>query len=195
MGNNKQVNGKKKLEVGVVLCAVGKVVYDNLIQPQLEKIINEIAAKLDKEIKNSKDGKVTIPDLCQPDFPLDVNTVVALLEEKKFKTVTAPLQVKDAKSKYKDCIDNQVVEIPKQGKRVEIGSILKIKYITQDVIDASIAIFEDEEKVKIELKEQKAIARQERIEKRNEKIADIQDKAKETMKHIFKKGEPKDEQE
>ena len=154
--NNKQVGGKKKIEAGGAIGAVGGIIFSNLIQPYIKEFVNAIVNKLDYQIKNSKDGKITIPDMCQPDFPLDVETVVSLLEDKKFITATVPLQLKDANSKYKDCINNQVVGTsPKQGKRVELESIIKVRYITQEVIDASIKIFEDEEKAKAEKKQEK----------------------------------------
>ena len=195
--NNKQVGGKKKIEAGGAIgAAVGGIIFSNLIQPYIKEFVNAIVNKLDYQIKNSKDGKITIPDMCQPDFPLDVETVVSLLEDKKFITATVPLQLKDANSKYKDCINNQVVGTsPKQGKRVELESIIKVRYITQEVIDASIKIFEDEEKAKAELKEQKAIEKQERRDHRKEKVSEVTDKARNTIGHIFKKGDFNDEQE
>ena len=173
--NNKQVGGKKKIEAGGAIGAVGGIIFSNLIQPYIKEFVNAIVNKLDYQIKNSKDGKITIPDMCQPDFPLDV---------------TVPLQLKDANSKYKDCINNQVVGTsPKQGKRVELESIIKVRYITQEVIDASIKIFEDEEKAKAELKEHKAIEKQERKDHRKEKVSEVTDKARNTISHIFKKGD------
>ncbi len=196
MENNKQDGGKKKIEVGGAIGAVGGIIFSNLIQPYIKDFVNAIVNKLDYQIKNSKDGKITIPDMCQPDFPLDVETVVSLLEEKKFITAIVPLQLKDANSKYKDCINNQVVGTsPKQGKRVELESIIKVRYITQDVIDASIKIFENEEKIKAELKKKKAIEKQERRDHRREKVSEATDKARSTIGHVFKKGDFKDEQE
>ena len=63
------------------------------------------------------------------------------------------------------------------------------------MIDASIKIFEDEEKAKAELKEQKAIEKQERRDHRKEKVSEVTDKARNTIGHIFKKGDFNDEQE
>lgn len=193
--NDEQIGEKKKIEAKGAICAIGGIIFSNLIQPYIKDFVNAIVNKLDYQIKNSKDGKITIPDMCQPDFPLDVETVVSLLEDKKFITATVPLRLKDASSKYKDCINNQVVGTsPKQGKRVELESIIKVRYITQDVIDASIKIFEDEEKAKSEHKEKKEIEKQEHKDRRKEKVSEIVDKTKITINHVFKKGDSDNEQ-
>lgn len=193
--NDEQIGEKKKIEAKGAICAIGGIIFSNMIQPYIKDFVNAIVNKLDYQIKNSKDGKITIPDMCQPDFPLDVETVVSLLEDKKFITATVPLRLKDASSKYKDCINNQVVETsPKQGKRVELESIIKVRYITQDVIDASIKIFEDEEKAKSEHKEKKEIEKQEHKDRRKEKVSEIVDKTKITINHVFKKGDSDNEQ-
>lgn len=193
--NDEQIGEKKKIEAKGAICAIGGIIFSNLIQPYIKDFVNAIINKLDYQIKNSKDGKITIPDMCQPDFPLDVETVVSLLEDKKFITATVPLRLKDASSKYKDCINNQVVGTsPKQGKRVELESIIKVRYITQDVIDASIKIFEDEEKAKSEHKEKKEIEKQEYKDRRKEKVSEIVDKTKITINHVFKKGDSDNEQ-
>ena len=104
--------------------------------------------------------------------------------------------IKDANKKYKDCFDFQVItSSPKQGVSVNTGTTVYLKYITQEVIDASIKIFEDEENAKAERKEKKAIEKQERKDQRKEKVSEIVDKTKTTISHVFKKGDSNDEQE
>lgn len=194
MGEAKKPTGGNKKIGGGALVVIGGILY-NVMEPYINDFIQGIIKQLDNQIKNNNDGKIKIPNLCQPDFPLKVDVVVSLLEDKKFTTLTAPLQLSDANSKYKDCIDTQVVEIaPKQGKRVDIGEVIKIKYITQEVIEASIKIFQDEEKEKIEYREKKALEKLEHKERRKEKMSVIMDKAKETVGGILNKEKKGDKE-
>lgn len=182
------------LKAGGVLFAIGGIVY-KITEPYIRDFINAIVKSMTKQIQKSKDGTITIPNLYQPDFPLDVDIVVSLLEEQNFKVATSKLQMKDANAKYKDCINNQVVGTnPRHGKKVEVGSIITVRYISQDVIDASQKMFNDKEKNKSEKKEIKNIQKQEHKEQRKEKFSYIVNKTKTMANGILKKERNKDEQ-
>lgn len=179
-------NNKSNKNYAGVLGAIGAVA--GLVQaasPMVEKAID----KSDKT-----DIKVIIPDLYRKDFPIDLDQAKILLSDSGLKYSESKMVVKDADKKYKDCFNFQVIaSSPKQGTSVNQGTTVYLKYITQEVIDASIKIFEDEEKAKAELKEQKAIEKQERRDHRKEKVSEVTDKARNIISHVFKKGELKDE--
>ena len=144
-------NNKSNNNYAGVLGAIGAVA--GLVQaasPMVEKAMDKSKDKSDKT-----DIKVIIPDLYRKDFPIDLDQAKILLSDSGLKYSESKMVVKDADKKYKDCFNFQVIaSSPKQGTSVNQGTTVYLKYITQEVIDASIKIFKDEEKAKAELKEQ-----------------------------------------
>ena len=186
MGSN--TNNKSNKNYAGVLGAIAAVA--GLVQaasPMVEKAIDKF-----KDTSDKTDTKVIIPDLYRKDFPIDLEQAKILLSDSRLKYSESKMVIKDADKKYKDCFDLQVItSSPKQGTSVNQGTTVYLKYITQEVIDASIKIFEDEENAKAERKEKKAIEKQEHKDQRKEKVSEIVDKTKTTIGHVFKKGEPK----
>lgn len=193
---SKSDNGNKRnFKSGGVLIALGGIMY-KIIEPHIQEFIENIVNIIAQQIHDSKDGMINIPKLYQPGFPLDVDMVVSLLEQQGFKTATSELQMKDANSKYKDCIDNQVVGTnPRQGKKVKIGSIICVRYITKEVIEESKKIFYDTQQAKAELKESKAVEKQERKEQTKEKMTNVIDTVNCKVKKIFKRNNKQDGEE
>lgn len=191
----KPVGGNKVNNVGALgaVGAIGYVVFE-AVKPYIKNFIDLIFTQLKKQINESKDGFITMPKLYKTNFPLDVDYVALKMKEHGFQVLTSKCMHPDIK--FRNYINNQIIETdPKGGKKVQVGQYITLYYITQEVIDASIKIFEDEENVKAERKEKKEIEKQERKEKRKEKVSEVADKAKNTISHIFKKGDSKDEQE
>lgn len=184
--NNKQVGGKKNGWANLVIEGAVIPVAVNAAN----KMVNAIA-----EHKANEEHKIAVPELYMKNFPIDLEQAKILVEDCGLKFSKSRMTIKEANSKYKDCFNFQVIDSsPKQKTLVNKDATVYVKYITQDVIDASIKIFEDEERAKAELKEQKAIEKQERKDKRKEKVSEVADKAKNTISHVFKKGDSKDEQ-
>lgn len=179
-------NNKSNKNYSSILGAIGAVA--GLVQaasPMVEKAMDK-----SKDATDKTDTKIVIPDLYRKDFPIDLEQAKILLSDSGLKYSESKMVIKDANKKYKDCFDFQVItSSPKQGTSVNQGTTVYLKYITQEVIDASIKIFEDEEKAKAELKEHKAIEKQERKDHRKEKVSEVTDKARNTISHIFKKGD------
>lgn len=184
--NNKPVGGKKNGLANLVIEGAVIPVAANAAN----KIVNVIA-----EHKANEEHKIAVPELYVKNFPIDLEQAKILIEDLGLKFSKSRMLIKEADPKYKDCFDLQVVDSnPKQKSLVNKDATVYVKYITQEVIDASKKIFEDEEKVKAERKEKKAIEKQERKNKRQEKVSEVTDKAKNTIGHIFKKGDLKDGQ-
>lgn len=168
-------NNKGDFKLGGALVVIGGFVY-KVISPYVGEFVKTIAYKIADEIHNSKDGTITVPDLCRLDFPIDIDTVVSLLRQQGFKTATAELQLKDADKKYKDCIDNQAVEIiPRQGKKVKIGDLIRVRYITAEVINKSQKMFDDAEQELAKLKEEKMAKKLRRKERIKENVSEVID--------------------
>ncbi len=188
MGSNNKSNKNYSNILGAIGAVAGLV---QAASPMVEKAMDK-----SKDATDKTNTKVIIPDLYRKDFPIDLEQAKILLSDSGLKYSESKMVIKDANKKYKDCFDFQVItSSPKQGASVNQGTTVYLKYITQEVIDASIKIFEDEEKAKAELKEQKAIEKQERKDHRKEKVSEVTDKARNTISHIFKKGDRNDEQE
>lgn len=175
-------NNKQNKNYANVLGAIGAVA--GLVQaasPMVEKAIDK-----SKDISEKNDNKVVIPDLYRKDFPIDLEQAKTLLLDRGLKYSESKMITKDANKKYKDCFDLQVItSSPKQGSSVNKGTTVYLKYITQDVIDASIKIFENEEKTKAEIREKKTIEKQERKDQRKEKVSEIVGKTKNTIGNIL----------
>lgn len=188
MGSNNKLNKNYAGVLGAIGAVAGLV---QAATPMVEKAMDKSKDTSDKAVT-----KVIIPDLYRKDFPIDLEQAKTLLSDSGLKYSESKMVIKDADKKYKDCFDFQVItSSPKQGASVNTGTTVYLKYITQEVIDASIKIFEDEEKAKAELKEKKAIEKQERRDHRKEKVSEVADKARNTISQVFKKGDSNDEQE
>ena len=185
--NNKQVGGKKNGWANLVIEGAVIPVAVNAAN----KMVNVIA-----EHKANEEHKIAVPELYMKNFPIDLEQAKILVEDCGLRFSKSRMTIKEANPKYKDCFNFQVIDSsPKQKTLVNKDATVYVKYITQDVIDASIKIFEDEENAKAERKEKKAIEKQERKDQRKEKVSEIVDKTKTTIGHVFKIGESKDEQE
>ena len=151
----------------------------------------DIAKKVaDKAIddKPHSDDNIKIPELYRKGFLLDVNQAIELLESYGLKGVPSKVTIKEAAVKYKDYSDNQVIDSsPKQGTSVKPGTIVYLKYITADVIDASQKIFDDIQQTKEEAKARKVEAKREHREKVKNDISKTVDSAKNSVGHAIRK--------
>ena len=123
------------------------------VLPLVEPAINIAQDQINK-IAEERNQLVEVPELYSKGFPLTIEQATKLLDGLGFKFELIKLSISDAKSKYKDCFDLQVIEThPKAKQKVKPGSNILIKYITQEVIDESQKIFEEAVKQKIANKE------------------------------------------
>lgn len=100
--------------------------------------------------------KEVIPDVCPKGYRHTLSQAKDILERAGFNVMTTEMSVSEAAPRFKDYSPFLVVgTFPKANSRVNKGASVTIKYITQDVIDASQLIFEEEEKLKHEKKPRK----------------------------------------
>ena len=147
------------------------------------KIANKAMDKQDK-----KENDITVPDLYRKGFELELDQAIRILDDFGLKAAPSKIGPKEANEKYKDCMDMQVVDSnPKQGSSVNPGTLVYVKYITQDVIDESQKIFDENNRKKQAVKEEKALKKQKRKEYLKESVSETIDSAKRGLEKIFKK--------
>ncbi len=174
--------GSNKNIVGVI-SAVGSLVV--AATPLVEKAIDN--AKNDSSEK-SETSKVVIPELYRKGFPIDLEQAETMLSELGLKVSKSKLRVAEADPKYKNCEDTQILDSsPRQGTKVKQGTTVCLRYITQDVIDASQKIFDNNIQAKQEAKEKKVSEKLERNEKMKGTISETMGAAKNNIGKIFKK--------
>lgn len=171
-------NGGKKISNIIIESAVVPIVVN-----VANKVINRIALH-----NENVESKIKIPDLYSKEFPIDLEQAKILLNGCGLKYSESKMTINDSDKKYKDCFNLQVIASnPKQGTYVKEGTIVYLKYITQDVIDTSKRMYDEDKQRKAELKEQKEIEKQEWKENHKEKISNIVNKTKQTMTHMLTK--------
>lgn len=188
MATNKNNSNKNLTDVVGVISAVAGLA--TAATPLINNVIDN-----SKNVQSEKqEEKVKIPELYSKDFPIDLNEAQKLLEDCGLKSATSKLTLKDADSRYKDCFVMQVISSnPKQGTMVKIGTTVYLKCITEDVIKKSQQMFDDAERVKKELKEKKALMKQERKEKIQKGITYTVSKTGHSIEKIFKHAKSKGE--
>lgn len=181
MANEIKKNGVGKGISGAVL----GLAASKILEPALEKAVNVVGDKIDSEMKNkSNNKKVIIPDLYKKGFPLTKEQATDALVRSGLSVVPIELTLKDADIRYKDCIDNQVIDSnPKHRKRIDVGGVVYIKYVTHEVIVESQRMFAMLEMEKQEAREQKII----KTGERKEKIKNTADKTKRDIVNVFKR--------
>lgn len=192
MSNNKSSKNKMAgIAAGVAL--VASVVP--LVKPVIDPLI-----KLIEEQKKL----ISVPDLYSKGYPLSVEQAVVILENCGLKATPVKMPIAEADAQYRQCFDCQVIETkPKAKQKVERGSSVMVKYITQDEIDKSQQIFELAEKLKEELSLEKSIKQAERTEQTKRAVSGMIGTVQESIKKVpsvFRKSvkeekEDNDEQE
>ncbi|MCD8089298.1 MAG: hypothetical protein LUD81_01490 [Clostridiales bacterium] len=150
MSKKKKSKGLSTVETGlnVAMKAVGPYV-NPFVNPLIESIVNPLADKLTETLEERK-ILVTVPELCANGFPLSTEQATKILTDCGLKIMLIELPLKEAEPKYKDCFVNQVIETqPKAKEKIEPGSTILVKYITQEIIDESKRLYTENEHKKI----------------------------------------------
>lgn len=128
---------------GTLVAVVASAV--TVAQPAFDKM-----AEKSKEYSEKQSRLIKVPETCFKDYPKTLEQAIINIEEVGLKAEASPVLVREAHIRYKDCFANQVVNShPKQNKKVEPQSRVCLKYVTQDVIDASNLLFQEREEKKL----------------------------------------------
>lgn len=116
-----------------------------VVQPAVDKIVDKAEEHAEQQRRLIK-----IPETYLKGYPKTLEQAIINIKEVGLKTETSPVLVQDAKVKYKDYFENQVVSShPKQNKKVEPGIRVCLKYVTKEVIEASNQLFIESEEKKL----------------------------------------------
>lgn len=178
MADSKKPKTNTSGTIGMVIGLIGAAAP--IITAALDKIpAKEKPAKLSEPL-------VIVPDLYAKGFPLTLEQASEKLTSEGFKVISSKMALSDAKPKYRECLDTQVVDSrPKSGTKVKPGTTVIVRYITQEVVDESRRMFDDAEAHKAELRAQKTITRQKQVEQTKEVALGVVTKATGGVRKIF----------
>ena len=170
MAKPKKPNGNIGGTLGLVAGIVGAVT------PLAVELIDRIPKK--EELSPSEE-LIFMPELCSKKFPLKLDEAKELLESRGLKALPIEVRLRDACVKYKDCFELQVVGSDrKPNSKLKPGDTVIVQYVTQEVIDESRRIFEEAEKQKAALKQERAVKRAEQMERAKAVAGDTAAKAR-----------------
>lgn len=146
-------------------------------------------SKIVEVVDNRKKGQVAVPDLCDKNYPLTLTQATELLSDIGLNVSPYPLMRKYANVKYKDGFDYQVVGTsPEKGKRVASGSPVVVRYLTKEVIEESVILFERSELEKTKLKEKKDEERSKKKDLTRHRIFEATEKTKARINKVIPHG-------
>lgn len=182
MSNNKNSNKNVSgIAAGITMAAS--------VLPLVKPAIDAVRDYADKTIEERK-KLVAVPELYSKEYPLTKEQAVEILDSCGLKATLVKAAISDANVQYQNCFDMQVIKShPKAKQKVERGSSVLVKYITQEVIDESQKMYELAEKQKTEMQIAKVTKQEERKEKTKQMMTDVMSNARKGIEKIpvFKK--------
>lgn len=182
--SNKNVSG---IAAGITMAAS--------VLPLVKPAIDAVRDYADKTIEERK-KLVAVPELYSKEYPLAKEQAVEILDSCGLKATLVKAAISDANVQYRNCFDMQVIKShPKAKQKVERGSSVLVKYITQEVIDESQKMYELAEKQKAEMQIAKVTKQEERKEKTKQMMTDVMSNARKGIEKIpvFKKKDTPDD--
>lgn len=184
MAKPKKPNGNIGGTLGLVAGIVGAVT------PLAVELIDRIPKK--EELGPSEE-LIFMPELCSKKFPLKLDEAKELLESRGLKALPIEVRLRDACVKYKDCFELQVVGSDrKPNSKLKPGDTVIVQYVTQEVIDESRRIFEEAEKQKAALKQERAVKRAEQMERAKAVAGDTAAKARAGVEKMIRRDKKKE---
>ena len=184
MAKPKKSNGNIGGTLGLVAGIVGAVT------PLAVELIDRIPKK--EELSPSEE-LIFMPELCSKKFPLKLDEAKELLESRGLKALPIEVRLRDACVKYKDCFELQVVGSDrKPNSKLKPGDTVIVQYVTQEVIDESRRIFEEAEKQKAALKQERAVKRAEQMERAKAVAGDTAAKARAGVEKMIRRDKKKE---
>ena len=178
---NPNIGGKLGLVAGIV----------SAVTPVAIEFIDRIPRKDETE---PSEELISMPELCSKKFPLKLDEAKELIEGHGLKALPIEVRIRDAHVRYKDCFDHQVVACNKKANsKLKPGEVVIIQYVTREVIDESLRIFEEAERQKATLKQERADRWAEKWEHIKTHAGDTAVKAKAGVEKIIRRDNKKKE--
>lgn len=129
----------------------GVGVFAAVVNPFADSILKAIAKMIEEYLKLG-----TMPELYSKHLAMHTDRAEDILKGCGLNYVLVPMTIKNASVSYKDCFDGEVVHTsPRPHVKIQPTETVIVSYITQEVIDRSIALYEEAEKAKAEKLKQK----------------------------------------
>ncbi len=182
-------SNKSNRNVNKIVSGVTAVTSLITLAKPVADTIQDYANKTSEERKRL----ISVPELYSKEYPLSVEQAVELLNNCGLKSTLVKTSINDSDIKYRKCFASQVISTKPKGKqKVEPGTMILVKYITQEVIDESQRIFDELEARKNEVALQKKNKHLEREQKTKQIVQDVRSK----VQKVFRKNkEDSNEQE
>lgn len=122
--------------------------------PVIDKIADRMGDKSPEKLP--KKETVIVPPIYGEAHQFTISDAEKVLSDRGLAIRPIKLPLREASVKYRNCFDSQVVDSePKPKQKAKIGDTVLVWYITQDVIDESQKIFDEDQKQKCETKQGK----------------------------------------
>lgn len=146
------------------------------VLPLVKPLVEAGREYIDKAVEERK-KLVSVPELYSKGYPITVEQAVEMLESCGLKATLVKTSSPDIR--YRDYFDSQVASSnPKAKQKVERGTNVMVKYVTQEVIEQSQRLFDNSEKCKTEKALEKAMRSSERKEKARHTMSNMLDTVK-----------------
>lgn len=143
------------------------------------KPVFDVGQDIAENVIDTQKNLVTVPVLYPKGYKVTVDQAVDALKSAGFTCTLVISSLEDADPKYRTYIPSQVIETnPPSKARVEAGTNILVKYITQDVIDESQRMFDEAEAKKAATLQAKTEKKTLRKEKTKQVVAAVVDTAK-----------------
>lgn len=160
--------GQKKKAVSKALKVAGVVV------PLATEYLPRVADFISDQVPNAVEKRqtlVSVPNLCVDGYLLTREQAEEQLRSKGLGATFVKSTVSDARIKYHKYSDGLIIGTnPKANTKVEPGSIIKVKYISQETIDRSAQMYKEAEERK-RAAVQKKQAKKEQHKKQRSQVA------------------------
>ena len=171
MANSKELMALAK-KLGQAAVAIGPVVA-----------LAEPVADWAKDKIDERGELIEVPRLYSKGFPVSLSDGVATVTAAGLTVTTSKLPLSAAHAKYRNCADQQIVKSdPPQGRTVRAKSNVVLSYITEDVISESRRKFEEEQRQKALIKEERAVKAAARKQAAVETCEKLKDNVLQAMK-------------
>ncbi|MCD7822808.1 MAG: PASTA domain-containing protein [Oscillospiraceae bacterium] len=171
MSDNKSSDNLEDLMKAVTVLATGIAGIVVGVYKLSKPVIDDVSDKAGVVIEHRR-SLIQIPDLCNAGMLYNVNEAVEVLNASGLRYHLVETKIQEADVKFCDYFDGQVIlTIPHANKKVEPGTSVEVKYITQEVIDESKRILAEQEQRKELLALEKSEKRAERSEKAKQMVS------------------------
>ncbi len=142
---------KKLIIPSNMIIDAGIGMFAAVVNPFVDSILKVIADIIKKYLELG-----TMPELYSKHLAMHTDCAEDILKGCGLNYVLVPMTVKNASVLYKECFDGEVIHTnPRPHTKIEPTETVIVSYITQEVIDKSIILYEEAERAKAEKLKQK----------------------------------------